>query len=42
MYGLDPLDYEVIDEKLDFQKSFIENPIFYLSLQNLKDLNRTY
>ncbi|GAB1466859.1 hypothetical protein MASR2M54_23590 [Aliarcobacter cryaerophilus] len=28
MYGLDPLDFEAIDKKLDFQKAFIENKFF--------------
>lgn len=28
MYGLDPLDFEAIDKKLDFQKAFIQNKLF--------------
>ena len=43
MYGLDPLDYEVIDEKLDFQKSFIENKFFDFDFaENKSALEFTY
>lgn len=43
MYGLDPLDYEVIDEKLDFQKAFIENKFFDFDFaENKSALEFTY
>lgn len=43
MYGLDPLDYEAIDKKLDFQKSFIENKFFDFDFaENKSALEFTY
>ena len=43
MYGLDPIDYEAIDEKLDFQKSFIENKFFDFDFaENKSALEFTY
>ncbi len=43
MYGLDPLDYEVIDKKLDFQKAFIENKFFDFDFaENKSALEFTY
>lgn len=43
MYGLDPLDYEAIDKKLDFQKAFIENKFFDFDFaENKSALEFTY
>lgn len=43
MYGLDPLDFEAIDKKLDFQKAFIENKFFDFDIaENKSALEFTY
>ena len=43
MYGLDPLDFEAIDKKLDFQKAFIENKFFDFDFaENKSALEFTY
>lgn len=43
MYGLDTLDFEAIDKKLDFQKSFIENKFFDFDFaENKSALEFTY
>ncbi|MCT7487466.1 replication endonuclease [Aliarcobacter cryaerophilus] len=43
MYGLDPLDFEAIDKKLDFQKAFIENKFFDFDFaENKSAIDFTY
>ena len=43
MYGLDPLDYETIDKKLDFQRAYIENKFFDFDFaENKSALEFTY